>query len=459
MLKISSQLLTSQLGPNSRDFSTGRRKLKLQVRVSTNDPKNREAPPVVSKIKPKTTRKPRKTGTGVAAALEMDSHPQSTNISSPIQPASRKRKAKNPYVEDEVEAECESDIDGGDYERDGFVTSDDSDEDFEPVREGGRHLTTRRPRTQLGPPITSDGRMVNVNFIHQGVISQFVVDAKRLDEKIRNERGLRKALFTERNLQEMAINWTITVDDMLEIEGIDKDKVQKYGARFLPLVQKYHDNYEAMMAPQEDRDLDLNHQNVIDLVSDEEEEFVEPSKYFPTSGNAPRSGGYDGRTTNAIAGSRTQQPRAQSPNPEPSRPARDPYPGSASTRAGNHLDDGPAGRPYPGSSSARVGSYGGNSSTRGAYPGGTSASGSSYGGHGRGGFKRGSRKGSGGFSKSRSGTGPGGGVSKPKARKKPSNGSSTSAPSNNTFKHFAKKPDSGKGVGGGGGGFGMMPTF
>lgn len=50
---------------------------------------------------------------------------------------------------------------------------------------------------------------------------------------------------------------------MLDIQGIDADKVHRYGRRFLKLVKASQQRYEEMMQEQ-----DPNHQNVIDISSD-----------------------------------------------------------------------------------------------------------------------------------------------------------------------------------------------
>ena len=56
---------------------------------------------------------------------------------------------------------------------------------------------------------------------------------------------------------------------MLELPGIDHDKVERYGKRFLRLIRASQQFYESMMRQQEDRPQDPNHQNVIDISSDE----------------------------------------------------------------------------------------------------------------------------------------------------------------------------------------------
>ncbi len=57
---------------------------------------------------------------------------------------------------------------------------------------------------------------------------------------------------------------------MLEISGIDPQKVEIHGKEFLKLVREAHHNYEAMMQREEDRPQDPNHQNIIELSSDDE---------------------------------------------------------------------------------------------------------------------------------------------------------------------------------------------
>jgi bloom syndrome protein len=149
------------------------------------------------------------------------------------------------------------------------VASDDEDESFfEPVQERRR----REETPQLGPPITNDERMANLPELHRVFIDQFVEEANREMEKIRNARNLKKPIFTEANLREMAINWTITLDDMAEVPDINTEAVKMWGRKFLPIIQRFSANYEVAMNDYEDRDIDKNHQNVIDLCSEDEED-------------------------------------------------------------------------------------------------------------------------------------------------------------------------------------------
>lgn len=65
--------------------------------------------------------------------------------------------------------------------------------------------------------------------------------------------------------------------EMLEIPGIDPDKVERYGQRFLKLIRNAQRGYYEMKQQQDlprdvprDPPQDPNHQNVINISSDEE---------------------------------------------------------------------------------------------------------------------------------------------------------------------------------------------
>ncbi len=143
--------------------------------------------------KSKPPRKKRETG--VAA-----SHPEfpgSTNISSPIQAASRCRAGKiseaAPTLElhkfkysrnvDSVLSDDEDEYEGAIDEAD-----DDSEEDFEPQRVKGKtRIVKRRP---LGPPITTDEKIERLNTIHQIVVDGFLNTAKDEGRRVSPTEGL-----------------------------------------------------------------------------------------------------------------------------------------------------------------------------------------------------------------------------------------------------------------------------
>ena len=257
----------------------------------------------------KNSKKQAKKAGGPSIPRGSTAQPPSTMFTSPLAPSSRRNntKGKNRMVEVSDD--------------DDFLASDESDA-FEPVRPNA----TRKARRALplGPPITTDGRLKNLPEPHQVSVHQFVDDAKKLEEKLRNRNGHSRPYFTENDFREMAINWTLTIEDMLQIPGINEDRVHRYGKSFLPLIEKYHNDYDEMMASNNDRDIDQNHQNVIDLCSDEDDDEYDeedddymsqaeqPSKYFVSA---------QVEAFNAQVAQAAQLPQRSYPKPEaPKKP-------------------------------------------------------------------------------------------------------------------------------------------
>jgi bloom syndrome protein len=290
---------------------------------------------------------------------------------------------------------------------DDFIAGDSETEEeeyFEPVQSRGK----QREATPagLGPPVTTDERMEALPELHRVFVYQFVEEAKKEVDRIKNDRNMSRLFFNESNLREMAIGWTVTLEDMRRVPGINVDAVDKWGKNIIPIVARYSKNYEDAMSGREDRDIDKNHQNVIDLCSDDEEEDFglddsdeeaifqaeqQGSKYFQTSqASAPR----------------------RAPRQTDSRG------GSAAPRRNNRGNGAPfRGRSRKGGSRRSAGSTSGQSSS--------------------------------GISKRRPSNG---------ARKA---GGSTASKSSSLFKQFGRGGGgSGRGGGGGGmsGGIGMMPT-
>jgi len=263
--------------------------------------------------KPKAKSVKKKRGTGVAASRP--DYPASTNVSSPIQAASRRRAkqtAKSAATLDLHRYEYENSLDDnfvvGDDEEDAVIetTEDEFEESFEPVRVKGKpRSVTKRP---LGPPITIDEKIERLNRIHQIVVEDFLNTAKQQSQKVSQKRGLNyrgKRLrvisswyprVCEHTLSPTPFfgKWPSTFrkvsppsppillgngslglsgpdeSELLEIPNIDPDKVERYGKTFLKIIKDAHREYEAMMQQQEDHPQDPNHQNVIDISSDDE---------------------------------------------------------------------------------------------------------------------------------------------------------------------------------------------
>ena len=157
-----------KVGNNSHEFANGRRRLKIQVRLSPN-------------AKAKKPKKPQPaTFTGVGSR----SCPQSTNVSSPIRGKTRRR---TKVVDDDSDEDV--DLDQRGYAKDGFVVGDDDgdeedseDDAFEPIRVAGRQRRSRKP--EIGPPITMDEKLENLNAIHRMVVDDFMVHADKEGRRV-----------------------------------------------------------------------------------------------------------------------------------------------------------------------------------------------------------------------------------------------------------------------------------
>ena len=120
-------------------------------------------------------------------------HPQSTNVSSPIQQAKQRRQRRR---KPSPEPSARKNLHSNGYADDGFVISDDQDIDdgssdtdgFEPLRVAGESRSATQ--LSLGPPITTDESMSKLDGIHRMVVDEFVRVAKVEGEKVRNDHQL-----------------------------------------------------------------------------------------------------------------------------------------------------------------------------------------------------------------------------------------------------------------------------
>jgi bloom syndrome protein len=141
------------LSKNCDEFTSGRRRLKIQIRVS---PKAKQ----VARPKPRTK------GDRNGQSIDPE-HLLSTNISSPVQVASRRRIVHKTQFASESSDESDEPDDSN-----GFETMDIS------------HKRSRTAKSQLGPPITTDERMATLNPTHRMLVDDFVIRAKDLSEKV-----------------------------------------------------------------------------------------------------------------------------------------------------------------------------------------------------------------------------------------------------------------------------------
>jgi bloom syndrome protein len=266
----------------------------------------------------KATKKRSTKGRSAIDDREELARPASTLVSSPVRRSavkSKKGKAVANFFDEEAIAEDEEhyDLDHepvlhyNGYEQDDFCVPDDEEDDFEPVRKTA--IKSRRQRTleELGPPISRTAEDDALDDVHSVMVAAFLVDAKDLEEQLRNNKGFRRPLFTETQLRQMAIRWTTTVEEMRRIPGIKSDYVDKFGAKFTLVVKKFYDNYREMMGQGRDAAMATipgtarpssahraaePQSDIIDLISDDDEDddYEDPgvpSKYFGGATNDP----------------------------------------------------------------------------------------------------------------------------------------------------------------------------
>lgn len=281
------------MGKNASLFLRGGKKLSMVVQRGG----DKNAP--VKATKKKTTKK-----TSTA-------YPASTCVSSPVRAGARtSKKAKAVAAKFfDVEAIAEDDeVDNEDcdphvarhangYEKDDFVVDDDDDDGyFEPAPPPPKQ---RRQRTldELAPQ-ASAVPVAQPDEIQNLILEEFMRDATKLEEELRNNNNIRTPLFTEVQLQQMLIRWTNTTAKMGRIPGIKDLNVLKFGAKLIPLVNRYHETYQDMCGGQDEsmatipatagparnRRAPPTQHEVVDLLSDEDEdeevEAGERSQYF-----------------------------------------------------------------------------------------------------------------------------------------------------------------------------------
>ncbi|RYO74838.1 hypothetical protein DL764_010721 [Monosporascus ibericus] len=252
-----------RLGRNAHSFMTGRRSLFLTTRVKSSDSQIG-----MSRTQARTT-KP----AAVATKSSAGRNPPSTNISSPIAAKAKKKKGKAVATQDDEDSD---DVDVGyshGYALVDFVEGED-DDDFESMP---RSKSAKRVRRPVGPPISHDTHMegAGLSEIHQDIAQSFAEAAAELQEDLLNKKGLRQRWFTQQDFREMAIRWTDTLDKMHFIPGINIEKVDKYGGKFVPLIRNFRQQYRDMMgtaAPATAATAGSASHAVVDLVTSDDDD-------------------------------------------------------------------------------------------------------------------------------------------------------------------------------------------
>ncbi|KAJ2984378.1 hypothetical protein NUW58_g6092 [Xylaria curta] len=281
-----------RIGRTARSFLAEGRQLRLTTRVKSDGSLSRA-------VKPQ-----RRLDTPAAPATRKDHTAQftSTLVSSPARKSASKKKGKAVASYDDDSDEDFGTHSNG-YSRDGFVVDDgDSDDDFETM---APPVARRRRMNPVGPPISRDTRLgeESLTEIQKDILESFFKDVQRMEETVRVSQGHRRPLFSQIQLREMGLRWTVTLDQMRQIPGIDQDTVGRYGNKLLPLVQRYHQQYQEMMglSPEppalphlgeivdlvttddDEDDVDEDMEVIQDDDDDDEEEEGETSGYFQPS--------------------------------------------------------------------------------------------------------------------------------------------------------------------------------
>ena len=189
--------------------------------------------------KSSSSKKPTKSRrTGVAGSRA--ENPPSTNVSSPLRaskiratPRGKAATLNHQYSDDNFVVE-DNELDEAfeiprvirrshqRSERGIQDEADESDDDFGQIRRAGRPQRSRK--RDIGPPITIDEKVANLNPIHRGVLEGFLLEAKKESEKVGVSRSIifslshtlgqikmfksvRAEPFSTTMLREMAINF------------------------------------------------------------------------------------------------------------------------------------------------------------------------------------------------------------------------------------------------------------
>lgn len=248
--------------------------MKLQVRASLN-----EAP-----VRKKQTKK------------QQTDYP-STNVSSPVRATKRK-------IQDYAYQQQQSDSDHEHFAKPRHATRDqnsrsrqpqDFDDEFAAVRFAKPSRAVKHARG-LGKPITADERIAGLDEMQRDVLHDFLNGARKLRQDVMTNNGHRQTIFPDTVLREMGLCLPTDLEEMKAIIGINKDMVDRYGRKFMLLINNTRDMYGGVApAPrsrpsqkrpaieehsdgqyQEDDDdgeevFDPNRQQVIDLCESDED--------------------------------------------------------------------------------------------------------------------------------------------------------------------------------------------
>jgi bloom syndrome protein len=255
----------------------------MQVRVSPT--KNGKEAGRGPQVKPVNRRRNQKDAVPASGLL-------STFVSSPIQGATSRRKEKAAEQQkDSSDAFEDVNLHGNGYAQDGFVIEDDEDADYEdemppPISKLSLKNKKQQAQTKLGTPITLDAMMDDLSPHLRDVVESFLPRAKKVCGRIMKKNNMRSQPFSDTVLRLMFIHMPTSNELMCQIDGVNSEMVKLYGKKLIPLIKEAREfcpaddqSYEQWLGPSGLKHLDSarphdpNHENVIDLVSDDEEVY------------------------------------------------------------------------------------------------------------------------------------------------------------------------------------------
>lgn len=174
------------------------------------------------------------------------------------------------------------------------------DEEFAQVRVAKPPRAVKQPKG-MSKPITVDERMAGLDEIQQDILHDFLNGAKKLRQDLMTNHGHRQAIFSDTVLREMGLCLPADLGEMKTIPGIKPEMVDRYGRKFMLLINNTRDMYGGIApaprnrAPQrrsaveelsdddyEEEDdeqvYDPNHQEVIDLCRDSDDDVPPPAE-------------------------------------------------------------------------------------------------------------------------------------------------------------------------------------
>lgn len=174
--------------------------------------------PSLKKLQATSSRRvsnPKRAGVS-STGTEISQNVASTNVSSPILPASKARRQRTTTTSRTGVTGCRRVPDSSDDEFNG-------DDDFEPLEPDApsgqydslgmpmvrRGNSTRKPAPaqRVGTPITEDSMMAALNDYEKDICERFMTEAKRLRGEIANKKGLRnESIFIDTILRKIGIN-------------------------------------------------------------------------------------------------------------------------------------------------------------------------------------------------------------------------------------------------------------